>query len=433
MATTPNSNRRAQSQFRTLTWVALIVLLCAVGAVIAYRVLRASVTVTAAVEGPVVQAFYSTGTIQPVREFPIRSNIAGTLEEVKVDKGDVVKKGDALAIVREPALQFAFDKAQAELNEKLARADEKQSPVLMEFDRKTEAMSAMLDIAKREQARQTSAMEAKAGSQADLDRAMDRVRLMTMEVETTRAQRNAKLLELQREVDVARSSVNTAKWNLEQQTLRAPIDGVVLDRPTAQGTRVAINDTVMHIADVAPANLVMRAAVDEEDIAKVNPGQTVRLTLYSFPGAVFAGKVQKIYDQADAERRTFEVDVKLDERNDRLQPGMTGELAFIMGERAKTTVVPSQAVQGGAVWVVDGRGELAKRDVKTGLSNVERTEITEGIAGGDKVVISPIGTMRAGQRVSVTEIEPTTAAGLNIVSGGGSLTKDQGGSFKGLN
>jgi multidrug resistance efflux pump len=56
--------------------------------------------------------------------------------------------------------------------------------------------------------------------------------------------------------------VATAEWNLEQQTLRAPIDGVVLDRPIAIGTRMAINDQIMRIADVTPKNLVMRAAVD---------------------------------------------------------------------------------------------------------------------------------------------------------------------------
>jgi RND family efflux transporter MFP subunit len=406
-----------------------------VGAVAAWavlRLIRPTVTVTRAVEGPVVQAFYSTGTIQPVREFPIKSNIAGILEEVNVDKGDRVKSGDALAVIHEPALQYAMDKATAELNEKIARADESQSPVLMEYDRRISAMTGMLEIANREQARQTQALESRAGSQADLDRAMDRVRLMTMDLEATRAQRNAKKLELAREVEVARSAVNTAKWNLEQQILRAPIDGVVLDRPTSQGTRVAVNDTVMRIADVAPANLVMRAAVDEEDIARVNPDQVVRLTLYSFPGEVFSGKVQKIYDQADSERRTFEVDVKLDQPNDRLQPGMTGELAFVMGERPQTIVIPSQAVQGGAVWTVTTDGVLGKRDVQIGLTSVERSEIIKGIATGDRVVISPVGTMRPGQHVRVEEVDPAKAAGLLRDNASTAWNKDQGATFKGF-
>ncbi|HRK29890.1 MAG TPA: efflux RND transporter periplasmic adaptor subunit [Tepidisphaeraceae bacterium] len=389
--------------------VALVVMLAGWGLV---RLLRPTLNVTDAVQGPVVQAFYSTGTISPVREFPIRANVAGVLQKVTVDKGDRVRAGDELAAVYEPSLQFALEKAQAELAEKLARADEAQSPVLMEFDRRLEAMTGMVEIARREESRQTQALDALAGSQADLDRAMDRVRLLTMDVEATRAQRAAKQLELAREVDVARAAVNTARWNTEQQTLRAPIDGVVLDRPTSQGTRVAVNDTVMRVANIYPSDLVMRAAVDEEDVARVNVGQLVRLTLYSFPDQVFTGSVVRIYDQADSDRRTFEIDVKLDAPGDRLQPGMTGELAFIIAERETATVVPSQSVQNGGVWVVTSGGELARRDVVLGLVSIERTEIVSGVVPGERVVIGPVGNIPAGRRVSVNYIDPKQATGV---------------------
>src|SRR5262245_22996907 len=82
-----------------------------------------AVTVTEAVEGPVVQAFYSTGTVQPEREYPIKANVPGTVEEVKVDKGDRVKAKDVLAVVADPALRYQVDKAAAELKERVARAD----------------------------------------------------------------------------------------------------------------------------------------------------------------------------------------------------------------------------------------------------------------------------------------------------------------------
>src|SRR6476661_694131 len=106
--------RRAQSSAK---WVLLAALLVAVvvGGVFAYLHFTSPlVTVTDAVEGPVVQAYYSTGTIQPEREFPIKSNTAGILTEVKVDKGDRVTKGQALAVVSDPSLVYAKDKAQAE-------------------------------------------------------------------------------------------------------------------------------------------------------------------------------------------------------------------------------------------------------------------------------------------------------------------------------
>jgi multidrug efflux pump subunit AcrA (membrane-fusion protein) len=91
-------------------------------------------------------------------------------------------------------------------------------------------------------------------------------------------------------------------------------------------------------------------------VTKVRIDQDVRMTLYAFEGQVLRGKVTRIYDQADEARRTFEVDVHLTEANDRLAPGMTGELAFIMDAKAKAVAIPAQAVQRGDVFGVrDGR------------------------------------------------------------------------------
>src|SRR3954469_4910716 len=90
--------RRAQSSVRWVLTASVVIAALIVAAVLALRYLRPVVVVTEAVEGPVVQAFYSTGTIQPVREFPIKSNTAGILTDVKVDKGDHVTKGQPLAV-----------------------------------------------------------------------------------------------------------------------------------------------------------------------------------------------------------------------------------------------------------------------------------------------------------------------------------------------
>jgi HlyD family secretion protein len=377
-----------------------------------------SLQVTKVVEGPVVSAFYSTGTVEPVREYSIRASLAGTLSDLKVDKGTAVKAGDELATVIEPALQYAFDRANAELNEKLARADETNSPVLKEIDARISATEEMLQIARREQKRVTDLIERSSGSQQDLDRAMDRVKQMWSELESFKSQREIRRLELQREVEVARAQVNTARWNLDQQVLRAPIDGVVLDRPLSQGTRVAINDRVMRIAMIDPDSLIMRAAVDEEDIVRVrvddaagNP-QVVQMSLYAFPGRTFTGRVAQIYPQADTERRTFEVDVRFDQRIDRLQPGMTGELAFVLGEKSIARVIPSQAVQNGAVYVVK-HNKLEKREVQLGIRGVDRAEVIAGLDADDLVVISPAASIAPGTKVRTTFVDPKEAADLN--------------------
>jgi len=405
-------------QFKRLLITVAVIAAVGIGAFVLYRKFAGvAVSVTTAEQGPVVQAFYSTGTVQPEREYPIKSNTAGILTEVKVDKGVRVKKGDVLAVVSDPALQFAVDKAKAELNEKVQRADEKTSPVLMEYASKITTAQELLVIAERETKRVQDTIAMNASSQSDLDVALDRLKRVWMESESLKSQKDAKKLELQREVDVAKAALSTAQWNLDQQTLHAPIDAVVLDRPTAVGTRVAINEQMMRVADVTPEKLVMRAAVDEEDVTKVRVGQTVRMSLYAFEGEILSGKVSQIYDQADAERRTFEVEVTLDEPKQSLQPGMTGELVFVLSQKEIATVLPSQALQKSQdkewIYIVKG-GSLKRVEPKVGLRSIERIEILDGVSQGDWVILTPMGNPSDGQRVRITErMDPKIAAGLN--------------------
>jgi hypothetical protein len=77
--------------------------------------------------------------------------------------------------------------------------------------------------------------------------------------------------------------------------------------------------------------------------------------------------------------------------------------------------------------VTTADGELAKRDVKLGLRSVDRTEVLEGIAEGDRVVISPVGALAAGRRVAVRSIEPTDA-----ISATKQAPQPEGQSFKGI-
>jgi len=405
--------RRAAAFIR---WVVLIAVIAAVGAVgsqIALAILRPKITVTHPVEGPVVQAFYATGTLMAEREYEIKSNAPGYVSQVPVDKGDRVKKDQPLAMVFEDAVQHKFDQAKAERDQKAKLADEKTSPVLAEYDARISAWGDILLIAQREQKRMTDLVEKNSATQFDLDRAMDRTKTVWSEVEQMKAQKATKKIELQKDLEVAEAALKIAQWNLDRQTIRCPIENaVVLDRPVTIGTRLAVNDHIMWVADVRPEKLIMRAAVDEEDKVYVKEGQVVRMTLYAYAGRTFEGRVKKVYDKADADRRTFEVDVEMVEKEPTFSAGMTGELAFVMAEKASAWVIPSQAVQSGVIWTVKD-GALSKPQVKLGLKSIERVEVVSGLTSKDEVVISPVDSPAEGQRVRTKFMDPTAAANLN--------------------
>ena len=405
-------NRRARGLVRAI----LVAGSAAVLAVIAVGIswlMRPAVTVTRAIEGPVIQAFYATGTVRPRLEYPISSHVGGVVEKVLVRQGSTVAAGQALALVVDPMLQYQADKARADLHTRRDFADAGKSPVLHEFDQRIVAMQQMLDVAQQQEQRFSSLAERNAASANDRDQAIEKERKYWSDLESLKAQRAARARELEQDVEVAESAARAADENLRRQTLRSPVDGVVLDEPIAQGTRVEVNGHVMQIADVRTSNLIMRAAVDEENIAGCDRQQRVKMTLYSFPGRTFDGVVEQRYPKADPSRRTFDVDVRFVSAEPKLQPGMTGELAFIQQVRERALIVPSQAVQNNAVWSIRG-GKIVKTDAAIGIRSIERIEVTSGLNPGELVVISPIGGLSDGQAVRIgAEIDAKVAADLN--------------------
>jgi multidrug efflux pump subunit AcrA (membrane-fusion protein) len=413
------TNRSRISRF-LIIGIAGVAALMAIGWV-ALLVTQPSVVVTQVVQAPVVEAFYSTGTVAPYHEFNIRSSVAGIVK-VLVDKGDHVKANQPVAIVVAPERQFNLDKAKAELRATEQMADPQSSPALIELRAKATAADEQLKLAQREEQRLQDAVAKTAASQTDLDKASDRVQSARSAAESFKAEVAAKKIELDMQVEVAHAAVAQAQSQFDLQTVVSPVSGVVLDRPVSSGTRLAENDHILQLADVSNSNLVMRAQVDEEDKNKLRPPvegaqlpdmQEVRVALYSFPDHLpFVGRVLRVYDKADPDRRTYEVDVKLEDESIPLAAGMTGELAFIVSRKDKATVVPSQAVQSGHVWIVRN-GKLVMSDAVIGLRSIERTEVVSGIDPQDQVLISPVHGLEAGQRVRTETMDPVTAAGLN--------------------
>jgi multidrug efflux pump subunit AcrA (membrane-fusion protein) len=395
-----------------------------------YVYFEPKVDVTDVVEAPVVEAFYATGTVSADHEYSIRASTSGIVK-LTVDKGSVVKKGDLLAEVQNSELQFEMDRDKAQLHREQMMADDQTSPVLAELRSKLKAASDMLEIAQDDEKRLNSLRGGGGASQSDLDTSSMRVKTQWSDVEALKSQIASQKIDLQKNVEVAQAALSSAQWNLDQASLRSPIDGTVLDWPISNGTRVAVNDPILRLADVTPAHLVMRAQVDEEDKNKLRPpapgapGQTVKMTLYAYPNEILTGTLEKIYDKADPDRRTYEVDVKFDRPDLRLAAGMTGELNFIVASADKALVVPTQAVQGGEVFVVRD-GHLQKPKITTGLRSIERTQILSGLAPGDRIVISPTMGLSEGQAVREHYIDPTVAGNIN-------KPKDSDSSFKGFN
>ena len=133
--------------------------------------------------------------------------------------------------------------------------------------------------------------------------------------------------------------------------------------------------------------------MDEVDAPKIKVGQPVRLTLDALPKRSFPGKVKRVAPYVSAvekQARTVDIEATFDDPAaiGRLLVGYSADAEIILDVRQEVLRVPTSALlEGGRVLLLED-GKLAERKVKTGLANWEYTEITEGLAAGDRIVTS---------------------------------------------
>ncbi len=195
----------------------------------------------------------------------------------------------------------------------------------------------------------------------------------------------------------AESSLEAARVNLEKTTLRAPFDGVVAEISAEVGEWITPSPPAIPIPPVIELiddrAIYVSAPMDEVDIGKVKTGQTARITLDSYPGRPFPGRVTRIAPyvaDVQEQNRTFEIEAEFDDSAfaRRLPPGTSADVEVILSRRDNVLRIPSSALlEGGNVLVVR-RDRLESRPVRVGLLNWAYAEILEGLKTGDPVVVS---------------------------------------------
>lgn len=172
--------------------------------------------------------------------------------------------------------------------------------------------------------------------------------------------------------------------------IRAPIDGIVLERNIVDGQAFKAGDVLFRLAD--HASVWMMADVAEADIDAVRPGQAVSVTTRAHPGRSFTGRVTVVYPYLTKETRTARVRIELPNPDRALLPDMYGNVEIASGAGDTVVAVPSSAVidsgERKVVLVDRGEGRFDPREVKVGGRGDGYTEVTDGVAEGDRVVVN---------------------------------------------
>ena len=174
-------------------------------------------------------------------------------------------------------------------------------------------------------------------------------------------------------------------------TLRSPVDGVVMAKPSVQGMRFMPGEALYKIADLS--SLWLLAEVFEQDLAWIASGQEAAIRVNAYPDKVFRGKVAFVYPTVTPETRTARVRIELPNPGRLLKPDMYASVEIAIRQRGQNhlTVSDSAVLDSGVrqiVLVGRGEGKFEPREVKLGQRGEGYVEVLEGLKEGETVVVS---------------------------------------------
>ncbi len=251
----------------------------------------------------------STGTLSAVGTVQVGAQVSADIKKIFVDYNDEVKKGQILAVFDTTLFKAEVQKAEAEVNSARVKLDQaeaeyKRNQPLFEkgFLSETEFLAVKSDL------------------------------------ESARAQ-----------LKVTEANLESARTNLKYAVIRSPIDGKVIERSVEAGqsivSRMATPTLFVIAADMSKMQIM--ADVDESDIGQIKVGQAVRFTVQAYPDETFRGVVRQIRLQPKIVQNVVNYTVVVDAANEseRLLPGMTATVDFLIEQKKNVLLVPQSAVQ----------------------------------------------------------------------------------------
>ena len=176
---------------------------------------------------------------------------------------------------------------------------------------------------------------------------------------------------------------------LENTILRSPISGIVTARNYDEGDMYAMAQPLFVVQNITPVKMLIN--ISENNYSKIQKGMEVDIVADAFPGETFKGKVNLVYPTIDSRSHTFPVEIIVDNKDEKLRPGMFTRVTVNYGDNYRV-VVPDNAVlkQVGAdekyVYVVNEDNTVSYTPIKLGVRMGDKYEVISGIDDGANIV-----------------------------------------------
>jgi HlyD family secretion protein len=377
-----------------------------------------SVPVTAAtVSRNTIRSVISTnGKVEPVQNFEAHAPVGTNVERVLVKEGDQVKKGQLLveldaAGARSQAAQALAQVRASEADINAVKLGGTQEEVLTRLAQLVkagadyDAAQRNLDSLKRlQQSGAASPGEVRA-AQNQLDTAAAEVKLLESKQKDRYS--SPEVARVQAQQSEAQSAYTAAEDVLRQLVIRAPFDGIVYSLPVKRGTYVNPGDLVLQEADLS--RVLVRAFVDEPDVARLTPGEKIEVTWDAMPGRVWNGSVSAVPAavKLHGTRNVGETTCIVANQDFKLLPNINVGVTVVTAQHENALSIPREALRqdDSMPYVYEiVNNVLQHRNVQISISNLTQAEITGGVAEHAMVALGSANSKPLHEGLSVRVI-----------------------------
>lgn len=287
--------------------------------------------------GDIRQSVSSSGTISPLITVPVGSQVSGQLTEVDVDFNTKVKTGQLLAVVDPSTFKSKVQSAEADMVVQRATIGSNEVQV--------SNAQVVLDQAQRDFERTKKLADQGLMSTNDLEKARNTLEQAQNELKIAGATLNNSRAQLIK----VRASLDQARIDLSHTAIRAPVDGVVIERAADVGQTVQSAMTVATLFQIARdlSQVQIETKVDEADIGAVRQATISTFSVDAYPERTFKGRISqvRINGSATANVVTYSVMVQADNLEQLLLPGMTANVKLVTAQRNGVLRLPGAALR----------------------------------------------------------------------------------------
>jgi HlyD family secretion protein len=372
----------------------------------------------------------ATGYIVAAHKTELASKVSGRVAWIGVEKGDRVRQGQELVRLEDEEFRARLTEALGQLNSLKARLAALENGSRPEETARAEAeleqVRADLENARLSLNRTRAMVEQGILAQQALDDAQARYKAQAARFAAfeksyalmREGPRREEIQAMRAQVQQAEGSRAFAQSQLENTVIRAPISGVILERNVERGEFVTTGFAsdrgakgyVVSLADLS--DLQVELDVNQNDFAKLGATQPAVVQTDAYPERKYQGVIAEISPEANRQKATVQVKVKVLNPDEYLRPEMNASVAFQSSAKAGQTgemkplpSVPASAVRDGAIFViVDGRA--LRRVVQVSGTSPQGVLISGGLIGGEDVIINPPAELTDGQKVRPKEEKP---------------------------